>query len=97
MAVLSGMAGLVLAAARPAVTETEGTTVKAPFRIVDGQGQPIVEVHSNGTATSLHMLYGPASQRQTAATPSSRVSRSGPDSCGPSPLANRMSVSLGLI
>lgn len=37
----------VLMAAKPAVTQTPGSTVKAPFTVVDTQGRPLLEVGEN--------------------------------------------------
>lgn len=42
------LAVLGLATARPAGTQGKGSTVKAPFRVVDDAGQPLLEVGKAG-------------------------------------------------
>jgi hypothetical protein len=58
-------AALILGMVRPAVTDSPGSTVKAPFRVVDDQGRSIVEVTSNGASTRLRLMHGISADRQT--------------------------------
>lgn len=56
LAVVSLVAGLVAAAARPAITDSPGSTVKEPFRVVDSQGKTRVLIEALPKLTRLRLL-----------------------------------------
>src|SRR5262245_50666191 len=54
---LVALAGaLTLVAARPAVTQSAGSTVQAPFRVTDPRGRTILEVSIAGSESALRMF-----------------------------------------
>ena len=54
LGLLMVMSAAVLVAAKPAVTQTNGSTVKAPFQVVNDKGKVLMEVNRNG----LTLFYG---------------------------------------
>jgi hypothetical protein len=56
------LGALLLVGAKPARTQSDGYSVSAPFRVVDGSGQPLLQVESNegGALLSLFNRSGDA-------------------------------------
>ena len=53
---LAVVVGLCVGAVRPAVTQEKGTTVKAPFRVVDKEGRTLLNVHVFEGRAALSLL-----------------------------------------
>lgn len=49
-------AGLVFVVGRPAQTQQDGTEVRAPFRVVDAQGKPLLVVERNRSERATSQL-----------------------------------------
>jgi hypothetical protein len=57
VAVVGVVAALVLGAARPAVTDSPGSTLKAPFRVVDDKGKTRLYVEAEDDDFTLMQIY----------------------------------------